>query len=149
MADRFSLSRLFSAMRTACFSEGTVENVRYHRDAASIPNHKNEDVYFVIDKERFQACAVCDGHDGASAANLAVKTIKDYITSDLERWLQDDCVETKLKECIMLTNIKFFEQRRKYIEEKRHIEAKIPRVSTVSILNPICTYVYTNREDRP
>ena len=140
MVDRFS---------TSCFSEGTVENVRYHRDAAPVSDHKNEDVYFVIDKERFQACAVCDGHDGASAAKLAVKTIKDYINSDLERWLQDDCVETKLKECIMLTDITFFEQRHKYIEEKRHIEAKIPHVSTVSILNPICTYMYTNREDRP
>ena len=112
-------------------SEGTVENVRYHRDAAPVPDHKNEDVYFVIENERFYACAVCDGHDGASAATFAVENIKYYIDSNLERWLQNDCVETKLKQCILLTDGNFFKQRRKYIEEKRRIKVQIPDVSTV------------------
>ena len=115
------------------FSVGTFGNTRYHRDRSPLPDHKNEDFYFVLDNEKFKACAVFDGHDGPLAAHYAQGKIKGDISSG--KWLprrnngkEDLQVEAKLKEYFLLTDVEFFKQMSKYIEEKKQIKATISPV---------------------
>ena len=119
-------------------SYGSVQNERYSLGSQPSSDHNNEDDLIVHPNMHGLWMSVCDGHDGLRTVQFVKKYLEQHVLGrptwdDVTKSDNPEKIKVALTNYIRKTDENFFKSIDPFIEERRQLQSKIPKVCSVHL----------------